>query len=201
MECIICYTTSDTLRRACNTCNLDICSTCWYDKCRMMCPICQRHELNKPRTCGYCHSSHHIKDVSVCCVCCLWICCTCQFSKHIHPCKILENDRVNHDRFGGAVEIIDMFAFRDAQSLTNCPLGQVKIGEKDVLISKQGRNIIVALSMPAWDSKLARKLKMKRMFFDENGNGIACKYYYGLHKKCHRVLGGFLDKLRATEQP
>ena len=76
-ECSICYTRITRHRKLCVTCDVALCESCWIDKCRMYCPICERGSLNAKRMCCKCRDDMHVKDVEMCCVCGSYVCYNC----------------------------------------------------------------------------------------------------------------------------
>lgn len=107
-ECIICYSA-----RPCNFsemqsllvradvkwcgCKLAICERCWLEDCRMLCPVCQRAELNTKRQCHVCFEAFHLRDVDACDVCTLGTCRCCRSmnddnSGMLHFCSFIHQD-------------------------------------------------------------------------------------------------------------
>ncbi len=97
--CIICYAAAPIkaeemqalLARAniawCG-CKLAICERCWLDDCRMLCPVCQRQELNTKRQCHVCLKTFHLREVDACDVCSLGTCRDCK-QHNSHACGML----------------------------------------------------------------------------------------------------------------
>ena len=87
--CTICYEEKMDVKGSCKECNIDMCFSCWYLKCKGFCPICERHKLNSTTyLCQSCYSSHHIKDMEVCGVCNKLTCVDCNEQER-HCCEIM----------------------------------------------------------------------------------------------------------------
>jgi len=80
--CCICHDSKTDIHEACERCKIKICEHCFYSQCKMLCPICDREELNKPKECGVCQKFFHDKDTSVCCICNEQICNACFDTRH-----------------------------------------------------------------------------------------------------------------------
>lgn len=80
--CSICYETSKqrTICCGCRQCRIMICADCLYNKCKSLCPICDRELLNQPVKCNGCREPFHIKDTTMCCLCNDCFCQTCMCS-------------------------------------------------------------------------------------------------------------------------
>ncbi len=174
------------------SCNIVVCSNCWYDACRMYCPICCRYELNAPKQCSYCGQRMHIKDVWACCVCCSWVCKACEVLIAIHPCRILRDCTTLID----AHDIIGLCLVRICQGITNCPLG--RIDKTKLAVTMRDHNIVIWVHCKTSSAKhFARTTKMKKVELPY-GNIIAYKKYYILHKKSKRFIDRFLNKCASS---
>jgi hypothetical protein len=194
IECIICYSTiRKTLLTPCASCNTVICADCWYEACRMYCPVCCRHEINVPKECRYCGISMHIKDVWACCVCCSWVCKSCEVTPHIHPCRILRDQDCT--RLEDAHDIVGLSLVRVMQGYASCPLG--RISETMLGATMSENNVVIWLQCKTSSAKqFARASKMKSIQLS-HGNILAYKKYYVLHKKCKRFINAFLSKFKS----
>lgn len=192
-ECIICYAAiKESLLRPCLSCKMVMCSNCWYDACRMYCPICCRRELNIPKKCNYCGKLFHIKDVWACCICRHWICNLCETEVPTHPCRIVRDDIF----FASGKDVVATAFMRNLQGLTRCPLGKFKLDSNEVLYVSMRNgfaNIWVYCKTLACKRK-ARGLKMKKLYLP-SGNIVAYKSYDLSRKKCNKYIDLFLAKL------
>jgi len=188
-ECIICYDTDkSTLLKPCLSCSTMVCSACWYDACRMYCPLCSREELNAPKQCSYCGKKMHIKDVWACCVCCLWVCKLCETETTSHPCRILR-DRT---QLQCAQDIVGLCFIRMLQGISSCPLG--RIAKTTIVVTLSKKHVLIWFHCKTAQAKaFARSRKMSKLEL-QYGNVIAYKSYYLLHKKCKRYIDAFLAK-------
>jgi hypothetical protein len=103
MECCICYSDISSngrllacdVYRSCN-CRIHVCDACWIDQCKLLCPICQRLELNTPHQCNICGDSFHVKEIDYCAVCNLHATCiSCSENsnnKSLHFCPALDQE-------------------------------------------------------------------------------------------------------------
>jgi hypothetical protein len=83
--CIICFVEEGGYRtlRACNRCHTKICIQCSRNDCKVLCPICDREQLNTPVRCIHCLTLFHLKDGLMCQACSKMTCYTC-FGKGLH---------------------------------------------------------------------------------------------------------------------
>lgn len=137
MECVVCYAT-DEVGTPCSKCHTGVCETCWYDSCKMFCPICDRSELNTPQSCRYCHNRFHVKDINTCCVCMSWVCDPCASSAH--PCRCLHNPGEVEEMEGGCA-VVTRFKGFDANAVHFAVLGKLAGGA--VVAVKEGTNIFL----------------------------------------------------------
>ena len=141
--CIICYSCRATpfeemkeqLLRAnidwCG-CKLAICERCWLEDCRMLCPVCQRKELNKKRQCHVCCSAFHLRDVDACDVCALGTCRNCkriniETDGMMHFCSFIHQEVP----LLASIECLESKAraAEAASGLGFCALGRVLVGD------------------------------------------------------------------------
>jgi hypothetical protein len=188
-ECIICYNANQQdLLRPCLSCNTAVCASCWYDACRMYCPVCCRYELNVPKQCSYCCKTMHIKDVWACCVCCSWVCKSCELFTTVHPCRILRDCTKLTD----AHDITSLCFIRILQGITSCPLG--RIYKTTLSAAMRDTHVVIWFHCKSPSEKrFARNTKMKKIEL-HYGNIIAFKKYYVLHKKVKLYIDAFLAK-------
>ncbi len=141
MECVVCYATEE-VERPCHTCKTCVCEACWYDSCKMFCPICDRVELNTPQSCRYCNALFHVKDINTCCACMSWVCDACSSNVLLHPCQALYRP---HEAEGRALEdgleVLTWFQKMDARAVDFAVLGNLAEGR--VLAVKEGGNIVL----------------------------------------------------------
>lgn len=168
-----------------------VCSTCWYDACRMYCPVCSRLELNAPKQCSYCGVRMHIKDVWACCVCCSWVCKQCELDAKTHPCRVLRD----HIQLMCARDIMNVCFIRMMQGITNCPLG--RIAKTSIVVTLSGNHVLIWFHCKTTTAKqFVRSTKMRKLVLPY-GNIIAYKSYYLLRKKCKRYIDSFLSKCQS----
>jgi hypothetical protein len=136
MECIICYSNAAKQRDRCTTCKVSLCESCWLDKCRMLCPICERGALNTKRKCRVCHEDFHIKDIDSCCICGAQMChgCNARQQHSTQTCDaVIERSMKGVDGINEAMDLVNgafqddsgcLSAFRDIACL---PIGNLRL--------------------------------------------------------------------------
>ena len=198
-ECIICYAAlKESLLRPCVSCKTVMCEGCWYDACRMYCPLCSRRELNIPKKCYYCGNNFHIKDVWACCICRHWVCNVCEAEIPTHPCRIIREDIV----LSNGKDIVAMASMRKLQGLLRCPLGKINyknFNDDDVTMFVSLRDNfahIWAFCKTLASKRKAREQKMNKLYFS-SGSFLAYKSYDLSRKKCNRYIDALLAKYRS----
>lgn len=140
-QCIICY--SERSMRGAGAavapsplvkcaCSLALCERCWVDECKMLCPVCQREELNAKRICHICGDTYHVRDIDSCDVCSLGTCRACRAENErrggrLHYCALLHVDGATPaaSSLDDAAPALDGEAIDALSSFAFCPVARV----------------------------------------------------------------------------
>lgn len=199
--CIICY---EHLKTAtcfpCPTCRIRLCQDCWLEKCKLYCPICQRRELNIPRTCSDCFESKHLQMITVCPICMDWVCNGCFSDTHhcnsIMKCVTSFSYRHLHDMD----DIMYQYSkYQEIEYRKFRVLGMMylKIGELVVLkdINKDAQDILIIyldiLDSPQMFKTIKDKARMRHLRMGTLNRGY--KIYDPKNKHTPKHIQQFLD--------
>jgi hypothetical protein len=155
---------------------------CLYNKCKALCPICDRELLNQPICCHSCDKYYHVKDTTMCYLCNNCYCEEC-FSYHDECPSVFHSNR----HLPLITGIDDILSCLDKRFII---IGNILMSDntyisvvKDYIV-KNNSSVLLFI----WDSSKKNKeliqkkklLKMKSFEFSTLHRGVKT---YNVHKK------------------
>lgn len=174
MECIVCYTDAKVSNERCRLCKVSLCETCWLDRCRMLCPICDRTALNAKRRCFACDASFHVKDIDSCCMCGTQVCRECFSDSKNVVCDALISDVVVDPIPPSHLERQVLLAFSHIERGCSVPF-RVIARVSTVWVFKADANMVTIMVDDVEDDTLLEGLRLKLVEIDNLR--IACNSF------------------------
>lgn len=169
--CTICYENKDDVKPSCEQCQIQLCMSCWYAKCKTFCPICHRTQLNHPRMCQLCFRINHMKDLTICSTCNRWTCTECDTNEY-HSCASISTKTEDLIELRDAISVFLLFYRYKLRWNDFHVLGKFIFDVGEVVMLKdqddKGKEVIVAI----YD------LTSKKKIFNKVCRGTSMKKYY-----------------------
>ena len=202
--CAVCFDNKADVGNSCDTCKVRLCVDCWFQKCKLFCPICQRQQLNVPRPCHVCFKYKFTHEIKVCCVCGKWVCNSCDADYHACEHVLSRCNDASLPLLKDALCVFLMFHHYRLKCYDFFVMGRFVCDAGSVLMIKDTNRDKSEVIHAVWDvdiekkklfKAVARRTKMRKYFIGNLARGVKTYSPWGHNSYDH--VASFLKKMSA----